>query len=277
MRGTAFPSARLLLVEQPGAWGRAGLRESDFDPLVAAALETRLHQDGVRVIAIRRPGRTPPTSVRRWALVDTRDGRQGTRWGEYAADAELLDLPLDGSTGRPDPAPSYLICAHGKHDICCAVRGRPVAAALEELRPGQVWECSHIGGERFAPNVLVVPDGLMYGRVQPWLVEQFVTAVEAGEVMAPLLRGRIGLAPVAQAALAFGYEQFGVRRVDAVRVVAASKIADNQAVVRLAGPDGEVDVLVQVERMAGDQLTCANPREGHFFAYRPLRMDPAQP
>ena len=274
MRGTAFPAARLLLVEQPGPWGRAGLRESDFDPAVATAVEARAHEAGLRVIAIRRPGRSPYATTRQWAYVDTRDRRQVVRWGDYGADAELLDLPLDGSVGRVDPDPLYLVCAHSKHDACCALRGRPVAGALAALRPGRVWECSHIGGERFAANVLVVPSGFVYGRVQADGVAQFVAAAEAGEVVAPLLRGRIGLAPVAQAALAFGYERFAVRRVEAVRVVSASKIADTRATVRLAGPNGEVDVLVQVERVAADGLTCADPRAGHFLAYRVVGIAP---
>jgi hypothetical protein len=230
----------------------------------------------VRVIAIRRPGRTAPAATRRWAQVDTRDGRQAVRWGDYDADTDLLDLPLDGSAGRLDPAPLYLVCAHSKHDACCALRGRPVAGALAALRPEQVWECSHIGGERFAANVLVVPSGLMYGRVQPSAAAGFVAAVDAGEVVAPLLRGRIGLAPVAQAALAFAHEQLALPRIDALRVVSASKIAGTRATVRLAGPDGELDVLVEVERVAADQLTCANPREGHFLAYHPVRIDAAR-
>ncbi|HEY7009713.1 MAG TPA: hypothetical protein VH395_12275, partial [Jatrophihabitantaceae bacterium] len=37
--GTAFPASRVLLVEQPGPWGHAGLRESHFDSAVAASLE----------------------------------------------------------------------------------------------------------------------------------------------------------------------------------------------------------------------------------------------
>jgi len=28
-----------------------------------------------------------------------------------------------------DQQPLYLVCTHGTHDVCCAVRGRPVAAA----------------------------------------------------------------------------------------------------------------------------------------------------
>ncbi|WP_218926810.1 sucrase ferredoxin, partial [Priestia megaterium] len=63
----------------------------------------------------------------------------------------------------PGYPPVILVCAHGRHDPCCAVRGLPVGRALGERWPEQVWECSHIGGDRFAANVVVAPDGVYYG------------------------------------------------------------------------------------------------------------------
>src|SRR4051812_33725707 len=95
MLGTAFPAARILLVEQPGPWGENGLRDSQFGAEAAAALEARAARAGVRVQAIRRPGRTPRDAVRLWAFADTRDGHESLRWGEYREPAELLELPLD--------------------------------------------------------------------------------------------------------------------------------------------------------------------------------------
>src|SRR3954470_10915662 len=68
MLGTAFPAARILLVEQPGPWGRGGLTDSHFDPVSGRALEQRAALAGVRVLLIRRPGRTPKGIRRRWAL-----------------------------------------------------------------------------------------------------------------------------------------------------------------------------------------------------------------
>lgn len=268
MTGTAFPAARLLLVEQPGPWGRAGLRESRFDATIAGQLEARAASAGIRVQAIRRPGRTPAGAARCWALVDTREGLESLRWGTFDDDAEMLDVALDGSAGEPDPDPIYLVCAHSKHDTCCALRGRPVAAALARERPGRVWECSHVGGDRFAANVLVLPSGLLYGRVLPFAAAEFVAAAEAGEVVAALLRGRVGLAPVAQAALAFAYEHLAVRSRAALSVVAASPVVDGEATVRIAWPHGEVSVTVQVERVAADGLTCANPRPNAYLRYR---------
>jgi hypothetical protein len=97
----------------------------------------------------------------------------------------------------------YLVCTHGRHDACCALRGRAVAAKLATHRPGQVWECSHIGGDRFAPNVLVLPHGLTYGRVEPARALDLIAAQERREVVVDLLRGRSVFRPPVQAAQHF--------------------------------------------------------------------------
>lgn len=272
--GTAFPADRLLLVEQPGPWGHGGLRQSRFDPAVAGELEDRVNAAGVRLLAIRRPGRTPRGAPRRVGWVDCRPHRQQVRWTRFGTDRELLDVPLDGSLGEPADGTLFLVCAHGTHDVCCALRGRPVAAALAAARPGQVWECSHVGGERFAPNVLTLPSGLLYGRVLAFAAEEFAAAVESGEVIGALLRGRVGFPPLAQAALAFGYEQLGVRDLDGLEVRAVSAVQDGSATVRLATPRGDVDVTVVVERVRAAGLTCDRPGPGAFLAYRPVSADP---
>jgi Sucrase/ferredoxin-like len=272
MLGTAFPAARLLLVEQPGPWGHAGLRESRLDGSVARRLENRAQDDGVRVQAIRRPGRTPRGALRQWMAVDCRDGRESVRIGTYDADADLLDLPLDGSSGQPDDQPVYLVCAHSKHDACCALRGRHVAAAISRVRPGRAWECSHLGGDRFAANVLVLPSGLLYGRVLPFAAAEFVAAAEADEVVGALLRGRVGLPSATQAALAFAYEHLAVRSRSALRVVSSSPARDGLAAIRIAGPHGLLDVTVRVEKVAAAGLTCSNPRSNQYLSYRPVSI-----
>src|ERR687896_611014 len=88
--------------------------------------------------------------------------------------------------------PLYLVCTHGSKDACCAVRGRPLAAALASIRPAETWECSHIGGDRFAPNLVCLPHSLFYGQVGPSDVAEVVSAYERGELSLPFLRGRSG-------------------------------------------------------------------------------------
>ena len=273
MLGTAFPAARLLLVEQPGPWGRAGLRESRFDPATAAALERRANAAGVRVQAIRRPGRSTSGPTRRWALADTRGPAPSLQWGAFTRDEQLLELDLDTAIGEPDPEPVYLVCAHSKHDTCCAIRGRPVATALASVRPGRVWECSHVGGDRFAANVLVLPAGLLYGRVPAGAAAEFAAAADRDEVLPELLRGRVGLPGPAQAALAYAHQQLGIRERSRLRVSSSTPVTDGAATVQLDTPQGPHEVRVLVERVAADGLTCANPRPNQYLRYRPVAIN----
>ncbi|MBA2416527.1 MAG: sucrase ferredoxin [Geodermatophilaceae bacterium] len=198
--GTAAPVARWLLIEQPGPWGRDAVLSSPLDPDVARDVDRRCREAGVRAMLIRKPGRAVAAESRQWAYVDSRLGRERIWWGEYGSDRQLVDIPLDGSAGRRASTPAYLVCTHARHDACCAIRGRPVAAALAALRPGQAWECSHTGGDRFAANVVVLPHGLYYGTVTPADVPGLVAAHEEGRVVLDLLRGRSALRMAVQAA-----------------------------------------------------------------------------
>lgn len=282
MLGTAFPAGRVLLVEQPGPWGQAGLRDSHFDPAVAARLEARLSRRGVRVLAIRRTGRTPHGVPRRWGFADCRPGRHSLTWGTFTADADLLafdpdhGLPPGAAAGpvEPDETPVYLVCAHSRHDVCCAVRGRPVATALSALRADRVWECSHVGGERFAANVLVLPLGLLYGRVAPIIAAEFVAAAERGEVHSPLLRGHIGLIPAAQAALGFAHTELAIARIGDLWVRGVRTEPGGASVVRLHTPGGLVDVAVEVSRAAPARLTCQAGSVSSFLIHRPTSITP---
>jgi len=276
--GTAFPSGALFLVEQPGPWGQTGLLQSDFDPGVARHLIDSLDRRGIRLLAIRRPGRDHHLTHRRWAYVDCRSDQETLVWGSYRHDAELLDLLRRGFpetlTGvRVDPAPLYLVCAHGTHDVCCAVRGRPVAAALEVLRPGRVWECSHVGGDRFAANVLVVPSGLLYGSVPERLGEALVRAVDAGRTLPAHLRGRIGWPPEAQAALAGLLTAEPGLDFRAVRLQAMEGAPNGPTDVELDVDGARRIVRVRVGRSSPHQLTCQAGRAASVLTYHPSPVD----
>src|ERR687894_3132490 len=216
---TASPAQRWLLVEQPGPWGMDALTQSRFDPAAATRLAHRARAEGVRVLLVRRPGDRLADSQRRWAYVDGRPGVEGVWWSVRDSDAELVDAPWDGSAGQRADGPVYLVCAHGGHDACCALRGRPLARALPAGDPDDVWECSHLGGDRFAANVLVLPHGFYYGQV-PGDGADLVAAHAQGRVALPWLRGRAGVPIPAQAAQHFARGELGLLDVDALPVTA---------------------------------------------------------
>ena len=262
--GTASPTPRWFLVEQPGGWGSEALLDSSLDPAVGAELRRRWEDGaGIRVVLIRRPGRRPGRRLVRarkaWAMVDSRAGRERVGWGSWTDPAELLDVPVGTAAGEPG-GPLYLVCAHGRHDPCCAIRGRPVAEALAAARPGAAWECSHVGGDRFAANLVALPHGLFYGHVTPAAAPAVAAAYERGEVRLDLLRGRSAFAPPAQAAQHHARLALRETAVDALRPLGMARIAERTWQVRLAAPPGALLVTVRAGLAPPVRLTCSSTR-----------------
>jgi hypothetical protein len=160
----------------------------------------------VRPTLIRRPGRNEFAGARTVLLVSTRP--EGA-WCERLAitdldqlldlDLHLLNGPAPG-IGVPVPDPVILVCAHGKRDQCCALLGRPIAARLAQEHPGKVWECSHTGGHRFAPAMVLLPSGLTYGRVDADAALDAVDALQQNMLSLNGFRGRSCYTPVEQVA-----------------------------------------------------------------------------
>ena len=62
--------------------------------------------------------------------------------------------------GEPLGHPLLLVCTHGIRDRCCARYGQELCRNLHGLAPdGWVWQASHVGGDRFAGNLVVLPEG----------------------------------------------------------------------------------------------------------------------
>ena len=122
-----------------------------------------------------------------------------------------------GLTPQRDPV--FAVCTHGRHDTCCAERGRPVAAGLSAVHAESTWEVSHIGGDRFAANLLVLPDGLYYGRLDPAAAVGVADAHLGGRVELEHLRGRSGMAMSLQAAEIELRRYLNEERLGAVRFV----------------------------------------------------------
>jgi hypothetical protein len=269
MLGTAFPADRILLIELPGGWGPAGLAGSRFDQQVAQRLIGTFGRQGVRVLAIRRPGRQPAPAEPAWGFADCRPGRQGMIWGSYQTPDDLLRLdPAALVEQATDTRPVYAVCAHGTRDMCCAIEGRPVAAALDRQCPGRAWECSHVGGDRFAANVLVLPTGQLYGRITD--PAALATATEAGRVVVDRLRGQVGLPPAGQAAVVHAQRELGLPEVGAVRLLEVQGAPPEVQLVRLALPAGSCTVAVQRITGAPAVLTCRDSVRKVPLSYRPL-------
>lgn len=213
LAGTGGFGERWFLVEIDGSWGRHAFLNSRLEPQLAKALVRRIESAGMRPLAIRRANRRADArraqSEWRWAVVDTRPGRESVRWGSVQDPAGLLSVPLDGSTGTPSDQPVICVCTHARHDQCCAVKGRPVATAMAAAFPDETWECSHLGGDRFAATLILFPAGLYYGRATEQDAQQLVDLYRQGLVDPRTFRGRSSSPNVVQAAEAVARAETG--------------------------------------------------------------------
>ena len=167
----------------------------------------------MRIAAIRRHGRRPATPRWRWFVAQSGLGGEALYAGEASDPRDYLDLALDGSDGTTSTDPLVAVCAHGKHDQCCAVRGRGATAAIADRYPEITWECSHLGGDRFAATMLVLPEGLCYGRVDPTDSAELVRLYLDGRLDNRFLRGRTSLPHAVQAAQYFARLRSGDDRI----------------------------------------------------------------
>ncbi|MGK2869990.1 MAG: sucrase ferredoxin, partial [Mycobacterium sp.] len=179
----------------------------------------------------------------RWFVAKSGVGQHALFHGEVDEARQYLDIDLDGGDGIRSDQPLVAVCAHGKHDQCCAVRGRAAAAAIAASYPEITWECSHLGGDRFAATMLILPEGLCYGRADSTDAADFVRLYLDGRLDDRYLRGRTSVPHAVQAAQHFAREAYGDDRIEALNPVSVD--GDDGAVrVVLAADDGPIEVLL---------------------------------
>lgn len=215
--GTAARASFWVGLEQPGPWGAQAATQSRLlDPEVGAALEQWCLDRGGRLLLLRAPGGEgdPNKLVRRVFVAGNLAGDPWLGTTTITGPASLIgllaDAAIDTATTRPggfDRHPAILtICTNARRDQCCAVGGLPLAKGLFDEHPGQIWECSHLSGHRFAPTGLLWPTGQVLGRLDTRAATEGLRLAERGLVWGagPTHdRGRTHLEPARQAAEAY--------------------------------------------------------------------------
>jgi hypothetical protein len=189
---TASRIDRWFLIEYRGLWTREALAGSGLSDQVKRHLrEQVLSVPNGRLLFVRRPDRRRAETLIAFSG-DARDGLERLRRFELAAHEDLRRLDLtDERAGRAVDHPLFLVCTHGKHDPCCARYGRPLYEGLrDEVDEDWVWQTTHIGGDRFAGNLVCLPEGLYYGRANRADATRIVDEHSAGRLLLERYRGR---------------------------------------------------------------------------------------
>lgn len=283
--GTASMGAVWLLLEYPHGWGRHAFEESALPSEVK-----RFFKDSLARIR-----------HSRLLFIKTDRGRRDARMSLFVVrcrerapfvvrlrlekyfDALKYDLALIASGrdlhgGEVCDRPLFLVCTHGRRDKCCAKFGVPLYNALQEHVGDSVWQCSHVGGDRFAGNLICFPHGLFYAHATPEAGRRVVDTYRAGRVLTEEFRGRACYSHQLQAAEAFVREETGVGGVEDLSFLSThAEGADAWRVRFEERADGRVHEAHVVRRISDFRtpITChsAEPQtvsQFHLAAHRVL-------
>ncbi|MEV7006317.1 sucrase ferredoxin [Streptosporangium sp. NPDC051022] len=265
-----------LLIEHPGPW--ASHLDECLLPEDVRTLVNRATSLGIRPQLIRRPGRRNP--VEGGVHVMVADSTAAEPWLAEGVVAGPDDLDLEGLLAGVVPEscilvtePVFLVCTHAKRNACCARIGLPLARSLAKSLPDRVWETSHVGGDRYAANLVCLPHGLYYGSMSQAAAIAAADAYRSGEIILDRYRGRAGIPEPLQAAEHFVRAHTGELSVGGVAVESSrSDGATTEAFVHGSG----VRFRVVVEPMT---LTtpCGTACADTITTYRLVALDRLTP
>ncbi len=241
MMGTADRVDVWLLLEYRPAWKAKAVEEANLGPDVRRWLDGTIEALAIRGLKarpqlVRQPG-IDSDRVRLLVGVPGALAAFSGRGYDFLRSVDVTSVVDDPTASPRLDGPRYFVCTNGQRDVCCARFGLPVYAALRQRVGDRVWQTTHLGGHRFAPNVLALPQGVVYGRVTAEAVDPFLAEVEAGRLAFAHLRGRACYPPAVQAAEALAHES-GLSFV-------GMEGGDAAAAVRFAGASGERTVRVR--------------------------------
>lgn len=195
--GTAPQVGFWIMLEVRETWEPKNLEVNSLPPAATDWLDATTERAAVagllprvQFIRHRRKATDPLTAY------VSRDGKlRQLEFHDYATLANIdplsEDIPICEDT-------VYFVCTHARRDLCCSRNGLPAWQKLDQLSNGRTWQTTHLGGHRFAPNVLVLPTGHSYGRVFAKDTERFFDEVESGGIPWEFLRGNSAMPPEAQ-------------------------------------------------------------------------------
>ena len=263
MWGTAEEVDVWLLLEYKPSWNAKAVTDNTLDDASKKWLEqtiTTVMAKGlkIRVQFMRQPDIDGDTTCLMVAFEDRLWAYRGVGY-EFLQEVDVaaaLDEP-----GQVDlvAEPQYFVCTNGQRDLCCARFGLPAYERLRERVGSRVWQTSHLGGHRFAPNVLALPQGVLYGRVIPEEVDSFIAEVDGGGLSFSHLRGRSRYPQLVQAAEAIAAQPL----LKLLHVDELQRMGDevSHASVTFASPNETVTVSVQMSVEPVDVLTSCSADE----------------
>lgn len=209
--GTAGHYQTYVLIECPLPWAAKVFTSGCIPPELRQYVKAIRAERSVQFLAINRGAAASEDALRVMVyektvpsdLARSDDSSESSvyRGHEFKLDnltqvVDCLEAHWQGDRlGKPITQRDILVCTHGMRDKCCAKFGQPFfreathAAKQGDLPNTRVWRVSHIGGHRFAPTAISMPDGRYYGRLTLSALQAVLTRSGSIDQMRSVYRG----------------------------------------------------------------------------------------
>ena len=136
-----------------------------------------------------------------------------------------------------------------------------------------VWQTSHLGGHRFAANVVCLPYGVIYGRIAPDDVTAIIAQSLQQTVLLGKYRGRSCYDALVQAADYFARQQTHILDLMGLRYIGTERLNDAEYQVTFLSTRDGTQHQLRVARDASALRTftsCGADHESSLDQYRLL-------
>jgi hypothetical protein len=263
--GTASVGAFWMLLEYPFAWGSHALDESNLSASVKAHLKRVVKQVAHGRLLFIKKERSRLKHIKLF-IVRCNESEPYVVRLDLEDYQQLLDIDLAAVSRKNLPAggsisqePLFLICTHGRRDKCCAKFGYPLFKSLSEDAGQTVWQSSHVGGDRFAANLLCFPHGLFYAHVTPEAGQAIMKEYQDHRLALQNYRGRACYSYPVQAAEFFIRSESGIGGIDDLRYLAHARLDEGSWQVRFLQRNVGLVHEAKVSRFMSDfqnYVTC---------------------
>jgi hypothetical protein len=269
-----------IALEYPRVPGESALKESALPEEIKAHL-TKLQKNykHSRLVLIRNENTDKKSTRSLFVAYSNRDYPclYEIPLSDYGELAYINDSALQSATFTLPhhlvKEPLFLICTNGKRDLCCAMRGLPVYNTLSKNSDASVWQTSHVGGHRFAGNMICLPYGIYYGRVTPEVANTIVEHYRAGVIDLDNYRGRATFPGVAQAGEYFLRRQTMDMQLDAYKFTTTMEINPGKWEVIFSSNTTKKHFQLQIDVAQSDERifeSCSTPDD--LKAYKQYRL-----
>ena len=269
--GTAPLTQIWVMVEYPNSFGGKALEESNLlDKVKAYLFDIQKTLPASRVLFIRQEKPKDDAGINVFVGLSA---FQQPRLYEFHIPKydDLLTLDIVSlSEGKAElqknsrQEPLILVCTNGKRDPCCAQWGQQVYFEMAKHSADFVWQTSHVGGHRFAANVICLPHGIYFGRIRPDQADHLISDYRNNRLTLHSYRGRAHYPPEVQVAEYYLVAQTSNLDIDAFHLLKSSPTMPDQWEVSFASSDNGIQytLVISAHQSAFENYeSCSTPNK----------------